>query len=454
MLVGTHHAHSTLPAEIPMRDPSMRKSDYKVSADAQVFAVWRGENGRTFVGFRNQPIELREIAQASASNAHPDQDFEHIHLNADGNFLINIIRGEIFIRSLPKGDLVWHGILEGIERPSYATAFNFDPTTKEFLTVLNGKLFKHRADASGIAKKIAEKSISFVPEGHSQYANFVLSAAFSTDGRQLFIGNMDGEVLSLSIGGEDPTVQWRHTIFDRINAGGFNDEGSRYIQDIFCADNCATLLVNEVRGHQVATLDAATGKILAIKFGDDRYRVYSVGEGRFLMSTQSHDRSKETRSIVNSELKNVMPKISIDEHLIFGFKNGYAHWELNQADKMKSIRFVYLPGTSEAHQREQESKRKKQVQYSLEQEAHKENIEARRRELVAEQKREAKYRAQVVEFRRKVSSGDDSHCGLVIERKGNIVLVETMIGQKWLKLSQLHPPGAKTCTFINNVLQD
>jgi hypothetical protein len=57
-------------------------------------------------------------------------------------------------------------------------------------------------------------------------------------------------------------------------------------------------------------------------------------------------------------------------------------------------------------------------------------------------------------FRRKLKSGDDSNCGLIVERKGDIALVETMLGQKWLKVTQLYVAGMRGCTFVNGVLQE
>lgn len=61
---------------------------------------------------------------------------------------------------------------------------------------------------------------------------------------------------------------------------------------------------------------------------------------------------------------------------------------------------------------------------------------------------------EVPELRRKLRSGDDSHCGVVVERKGEIALIETAIGQKWLKVRQLHQPGARGCRFVNGILQE
>jgi len=72
----------------------------------------------------------------------------------------------------------------------------------------------------------------------------------------------------------------------------------------------------------------------------------------------------------------------------------------------------------------------------------------------AARQKQVAFEKQLPQFRRKLKSGDDSNCGLVIERKSDIALVETMIGQKWLKVSQLYIPGMRGCTFLNGVLQE
>ena len=57
-------------------------------------------------------------------------------------------------------------------------------------------------------------------------------------------------------------------------------------------------------------------------------------------------------------------------------------------------------------------------------------------------------------FRKIIKSGDDSHCGLVIEVKKPIVKVQTMAGEKWLKLTQIYPAGGASCRFVNGVYQE
>ena len=57
-------------------------------------------------------------------------------------------------------------------------------------------------------------------------------------------------------------------------------------------------------------------------------------------------------------------------------------------------------------------------------------------------------------FRKSLHVGSDSHCGLVIEVKYPIAKVQSMIGETWLKVSQLYPKGGRDCRFLNGVYQD
>lgn len=65
----------------------------------------------------------------------------------------------------------------------------------------------------------------------------------------------------------------------------------------------------------------------------------------------------------------------------------------------------------------------------------------------------AKYKF-AVSWREKLASGMQSHCGLVIERKGEIAKIQTQIGEHWLRVDQIHPPGAKRCRFENGQYVD
>ena len=67
---------------------------------------------------------------------------------------------------------------------------------------------------------------------------------------------------------------------------------------------------------------------------------------------------------------------------------------------------------------------------------------------------EQKIAAVVRDFRANLAAGDISHCGLVIEAGGAVVKLQTIVGEHWLKTSQIYPENAASCRFVNNVYQD
>lgn len=79
----------------------------------------------------------------------------------------------------------------------------------------------------------------------------------------------------------------------------------------------------------------------------------------------------------------------------------------------------------------------------------KEEREAEEREAKKRQARESEERAYAAQYRKKLSVGDETHCGMVIERKDPIIKIQSVAGEKWLKLSQIYPPGFRGCRFIN-----
>lgn len=74
--------------------------------------------------------------------------------------------------------------------------------------------------------------------------------------------------------------------------------------------------------------------------------------------------------------------------------------------------------------------------------------EIRERKLAAEREAAAK------NFRRSLAIGKDTHCGMIIEKNGPIVKVQTVAGEKWLKIAQIYPPGDHSCRFVNGQYVD
>jgi hypothetical protein len=71
-------------------------------------------------------------------------------------------------------------------------------------------------------------------------------------------------------------------------------------------------------------------------------------------------------------------------------------------------------------------------------------------ERLSQQQRDA----DAAKFRKKLAVGDETHCGMVIERKDPIVKIQTMAGEKWLRTNRIFPPGAHGCRFYNGQYED
>lgn len=52
-------------------------------------------------------------------------------------------------------------------------------------------------------------------------------------------------------------------------------------------------------------------------------------------------------------------------------------------------------------------------------------------------------------FRKKLATGDDSHCGLVIQVKSPLAKIQTAVGERWFKISQVFPARQAPCRFYN-----
>jgi hypothetical protein len=58
---------------------------------------------------------------------------------------------------------------------------------------------------------------------------------------------------------------------------------------------------------------------------------------------------------------------------------------------------------------------------------------------------------RVDHFRATLQIGDDTHCGLALEVKPPIAKIQTPIGERWMKIEQLVPPGERRCEVRQGV---
>lgn len=84
-----------------------------------------------------------------------------------------------------------------------------------------------------------------------------------------------------------------------------------------------------------------------------------------------------------------------------------------------------------------------------------EALAAERQRLQAEVAADARLRRarqfelRTAQFRKSLQAGDESHCGLVIEVKGPLVRLQTMIGEYWMRIDQVYGADDRDCRFIN-----
>lgn len=89
-----------------------------------------------------------------------------------------------------------------------------------------------------------------------------------------------------------------------------------------------------------------------------------------------------------------------------------------------------------------------QRKIALEKKAVEQKLAAKREAI-----RKKQFIADVKRFRLKLSEGQHSHCGLVVEVKSKIARIESIAGLKYLRVDQLYPAGSVQCIFRNGMYQ-
>lgn len=423
LLTATMNCFAGLPSEIRIQESGLGSSQYSVSTKGDVFAILRESSGSIFVQAAGQSVEI----PAMPSDAFPSEARKHLErvaINPDGRFVFRFARGHVVIRSLPDASIVWKGIPGNNQWLNSGHAYYFSAVDRRLLIPHGNNLLTFYLPEDGPATQVGVSPVTFTEPERWLYGNFVQAAVFTADGKTLFVGNMDGEVLALDVGEKNPRVRWRAQVFKSFKRTGFSDDADRYASRLQCADECRKLVVHSYRAEQVAVLDAEKGEVLGRASSDSvRLQLVGIGDGRFAMLDAT--RFGKNIAVVNEKLEAALSlDFSGDPLLLFGFSDGFAG--------ARSSTPGWTVFFTDVNQKIAEIRRQK---------------EAEAAEAEADLKRQTVYR-------RKLKSGDDSNCGLVIERKGEIALVETMIGQKWLKIGRLYMTGTRGCRFVNGVLQE
>lgn len=427
-----------------------------VSADGGVVALCEMRSGFTTI-FRagtgqvwqlNPVLEPMDLTGKYAS--------EGAWVNPDGRFLISATREVVAVRDIESGRELWRGKLAGMRNASAAVAVHYDAGERRLRLIDNNSIYVYELADGGTAKAHQPVSVSFSDSPDAKaWSSFVLSAAFSTDGQTLYVGNMDGEVLKLSVSSMLPELLARLKAFDPLRSGnGEATTSTAHVRRLSCVENCRFIALGSHGSEQGAVLAGSTLQVLgrAVR-SQPGYLVDVVGIGSSTFSMIAGSRAVTPTTTVQITGPDLKPLgLTLEQpgwHQVTGYAGGavvvarsgerhysYLAWSPNESLSSQSI----------VRWREEKLKQADAAERA--------EHERRSQAVAAERRAEDERRKQLATFRQKLESGDDSHCGLVIQRKGDIAQVETMIGPKWLKVSQLAPPGTRRCTFLNGVYQE
>jgi hypothetical protein len=119
-------------------------------------------------------------------------------------------------------------------------------------------------------------------------------------------------------------------------------------------------------------------------------------------------------------------------------------------------RMALLTATEARQAQEAQIERDRQRQLAQEDAAKAAASEAVAQQAAAEARKVEieRNKAVTAAFRKSVKLGTLSHCGLVIEVRGPVAIVQTMIGKVGLRIDQLYPADLATCQFVNGLYED
>lgn len=428
-----------LPAPVQLNQNGLGAHDWSATPDGTAFTVTTYREASGFL-YRTEKSETQVLApleqQAQVAATKP---FERVVLNPDGRYLLNFRDDKLVVREAASAAILWQGTLPNHPRPWSAQAFYFRSEDQR-LQLLNGnKLLTFALASESVASAKVHADVAFDESGRRHYGNFVQAGAFSADGKSLFMGTMDGEVLQVDVSGDAPQLRRRIKVFEAYRAPGFSDDADGYVSRLQCVENCRRLVLGSFRGRQAAVVDVETGRVRGQMVDADRVVVHGIGDNWFVLARGVGKDAVTT--LTDAEFRSPMPIPQLKtSSLAFGFNGGVA--TLTWSRDVRLVTTTTVAFTDVRALIPELSRRKLEA------------AETQARQQVAELKRIRALNDQQQDFRRKLRTGDDSHCGLVVERKGDIALVETQIGQKWLKVKQLYLAGSKNCVFVNGTLND
>ncbi len=226
-------AYAQLPNSIK---PQVAPSSYSVSARGDVFAILLQEDGASFVSTPNRNFELPAPNFEDYPGGNP-KIRSSVVVNPDGKYILHFLRGQLFIRNLPEAKLVWVGSPD-LNHVSSAHAYHYRAADNRLLVVRDNNLYNCDLGSSSPATCKGVSPISFPENGREPSSGVLDTAVFTEDGRTLYLGTRGGEVLAVDTSEQEPRLRWRSPVFERFKAPSFDDESTRYVSGLSCADAC------------------------------------------------------------------------------------------------------------------------------------------------------------------------------------------------------------------------
>lgn len=298
-------ARAKWPKDVKLSEDGIGAWQYSVSAKGDVFAILRQREGTALVAMPSGTTDLPAISPDSFPADAPTHR-SRIVINPDGKYALSFVRGHVVIRTLPDASVVWKGMLgkDKAPAPYGGHAYYYRAADRRLFVASGNHLLTYALPDEAPAQRLSTTNISFAEPGHVRFGNFVQSAAYTADGKTMFAGTMDGDLLAIDVGEETPRLRWRVNVFQDFKTAGFTDGADRYAASIECAEDCQKIVVRSSRDFQVALVNTTAGTVLSTSSLAQRQRLVGAGQGLFAM-TRVVDRSRTEFALVNEKLEAV-----------------------------------------------------------------------------------------------------------------------------------------------------
>lgn len=409
---------------------SLSKSDWAVSTDGLSYLLTESNDGSARVyRVRGGTRELGPAAPGAAKPAPPG--FRSL-MSTDGKYVFTLAKSTLVIRDPDSAAVIWNGDL-GSKFHRFPDAAHYDERSKRFQLLVDSRLRTFVLEPGGRNTLESDNEVKFPSSSidpEARYISFVESGAFSRDGKTLYVGNVDGEVLRLALDQAVPTVVARIRVFPEVRTLlelGLDDRDGQ-VSELACVQDCQFLIARSYRSTKAAIIQTSTNAVLGSHASSRICNLVGIGANKFVLKSWNPRTLRYHVELMDATLHRIreLPSLSEISGLIFGYQGGFAAHTPTSGGPVGAVTFIDVANI----------------------------VDGERRQLKQREEYRRLQEKGMEQFRQNLKTGSDTHCGLAIERKGNIVLVETPIGQKWLKIAQLYSPGERDCVFVNGVYRD